>query len=410
MTQARVQIPPKLLPVFTLPRGALRYRAAHGGRGSAKSFTFAKMAAIWGAVEPLRILCTRELQDSIKDSFHAELKNAIASEPWLAAAYDVGVDYLRGRNGTEFLFKGLRHNVGSIKSLAQIDLCIVEEAEDVPEASWQALEPTIRAPRSEIWVIWNPKLGGSPVDSRLRGETPPPRSAIVEMNYTDNPWFPVELDELRQRQQQTLDPNTYAWIWEGEYLTRSDSQVFGGKWRIAEFEPGPEWDGPYQGADWGFSQDPTVAVRCWVRADTLYVEHEAGKVGLELDDTPAFLGARIPDFAKYATRADSARPESISHVKRKGLPRFEPATKGKGSVEDGIEHMRSYREIVVHPRCEGVASEMRLYSYKVDRLSGDVLPELVDANNHYIDAIRYALEPVMRQRRVAGILLPSRRR
>lgn len=410
MSTARVQLPRKLLAAFGPPRGALRYRGAYGGRGSAKSFTFAKMAAIWGVVEPLRILCTRELQDSIKESFHAELKNAIASEPWLAAAYDVGVDYLRGRNGTEFLFKGLRHNIGSIKSMAQIDLCIVEEAEDVPEASWQALEPTIRAPKSEIWVIWNPKLQGSPVDLRLRSEEPPARSRIVEMNYSDNPWFPVELDELRARQQRTLDPNTYAWIWEGAYLTRSDSQVFGGKWRVAEFEPGPDWDGPYQGLDWGFAQDPTAAVRCWLHGDRLYIEHEAGKVGLELDDTATYLAGEIPGFERYPARADSARPESISHVKRKGLPRILAAEKGKGSVEDGIENMRSYAEIIVHPRCVAVQSEMRLYSYKVDRLTGDVLPVLVDAHNHYIDAIRYALEPVMRQKTVAGLLLPSRRR
>lgn len=150
MTQVDVKLPPKLVPVFAPPRGELRYRGAYGGRGSAKSFSFAKMAAIYGYMEPLRILCTRDIQDSIKESFHAELKNAIASEPWLAAAYDVGVDYLRGHNGTEFIFKGLRHNISSIKSTAQIDLCIVEEAEDVPQYSWDDLEPTIRTPKSEI--------------------------------------------------------------------------------------------------------------------------------------------------------------------------------------------------------------------------------------------------------------------
>ena len=101
------------------------------------------MAAVWGYAEPLRILATREFQASIKESFHAELKAAIASEPWLEAHYDVGVDYLRGRNGTEFIFRGLRHGVNTIKSLSKIDLTIVEEAEDVPETSWLALEATV---------------------------------------------------------------------------------------------------------------------------------------------------------------------------------------------------------------------------------------------------------------------------
>ena len=100
MTTARISLPAKLVPVFAQPRGAVQYRGAHGGRGSAKSFTFAKMAAIWGYAEPLRVLATREFQASIKESFHAELKAAIASEPWLEAHYDIGFDYLRGQNGS----------------------------------------------------------------------------------------------------------------------------------------------------------------------------------------------------------------------------------------------------------------------------------------------------------------------
>ncbi|MCO8160964.1 PBSX family phage terminase large subunit [Pseudomonas sp. 21LCFQ010] len=405
MSTARIELPPRLLPVFAAPRGAMRYRAAYGGRGSGKSFNFAKMAAIWGVIEPLRILCTRELQDSIKESFHAELKNAIASEPWLAAAYDVGVDYLRGFNGTEFLFKGLRHNIGSIKSLAQIDLCIVEEAEDIPEASWQALEPTIRAPKSEIWVIWNPRLENSPVDQRFRQNTPP-RTAIVEMNYTDNPWFTPVLEEQRHHQQRTLDPETYSHIWEGAYLKQSKATIFLGKWRMDTFTPGADWDGPYHGLDFGFANDPTAGVRCWIYNRRLHIEYEAGKVGLELDDTADYLVQGIPGIERYALRADNARPESISYLKRRDphgqrahLPLIVACDKGKGSVEDGIAHMKSYDEIVVHTRCTEVQSEMKKYTHKVDRLSGDVLPDIVDAHNHYIDAIRYALEPVMKARR-----------
>lgn len=216
MSTVKIELPPKLLPVFAKARGELRYRGAFGGRGSGKSFSFAKMAAIWGYVEPLRILCTRELQNSIKESFHAEVKNAISSESWLESSYDIGVDYIRGNNGTEFIFKGLRHNSSSIKSLAQIDLCIIEEAEDVPEESWQALEPTIRAPKSEIWVIWNPKRPASPTAKRFR-QVMPPRSAVVEMNYRDNPWFPIELEEQRLHQKETLDDDVYAHIWEGGY-------------------------------------------------------------------------------------------------------------------------------------------------------------------------------------------------
>lgn len=394
MSTAIIKLPPKLVPLFAPPRGALRYRGSYGGRGSAKSFTFAKMAAVWGYAEPLRILCTREFQCSIKDSFHAEVKNSIASEPWLDAAYDVGVDYIKGRNGTEFIFRGLRNNQGNIKSLAHIDLCIVEEAEDIPESSWQVLEPTIRAPKSEIWPIWNPGKKGSPTDTRFRINQPP-RSMMVEMNYSDNPWFPAVLEEQRAHAQRVMDDALYNHIWGGHYYELSDAQIFRNKYTVEEFEPTKMWKGPYFGMDFGFSQDPTTAVKCWVWDDCLWIEHDAGAVGLELDDTAQFLTERVPDINRYKVRADSARPESISYLARHGLPFIEGVEKGKGSVEDGIAHIKSYRQVVIHPRCKGTLNEFRLYSYKTDRLSGDILPVPLDANNHYIDSVRYATRPLM---------------
>lgn len=393
MTTKRIELPPKLIPIFAKPRGELRYRAAYGGRGSAKSFTFAKMAAIWGAIEPLRILCTRELQDSIKNSFHAELKNAIASDDWLSSCYDVGVDYLKGNNGTEFIFKGLRHNIGSIKSLAQIDLCIIEEAEDVPEYSWVDLEPTIRAPLSEVWVVWNPKKKNSPVDKRFR-QSVPPRSVIAKLNYTDNPWFPDVLEEQRLNARRTMDDAMYRHIWEGDYLESTDAQIFHNKYSIEEFEPIKTWGSPYYGLDFGFSQDPTAAVKAWIFERVLYIEFEAGKVGLELDDTAQYLIKKMPDIARFKIRSDCARPESISYLSRHGLPKIEGVKKGKGSVEDGIAHIKSFDKVVIHPRCKETIQEFRNYSYKIDRLSGDILTDIVDANNHYIDALRYALEGV----------------
>ena len=397
MTTAKIKLPPKLVPVFSPPRGSFSYRALHGGRGSAKSFSCALMAAVWGYAEPLRILCVRDLQVSIKESFHAELKAAIASIPWLSAHYDVGVDYLRGRNGTEFIFRGLRHNSGAIKSLAGIDLTIVEEAEDVTEQSWVDLEPTVaRRPNSEIWAIWNPRKDGSPVDKRLRKH--PPRDAIVvSMNYADNPFFPDLMEKQRQRQQELFDPMTYAHIWEGGYLERSDAQILSDRVRVKSFTPGDDWDGPYHGLDFGFAQDPTAAVKCWVHDDRLWIEREAGGVGIEIDKTATAVLSEMPDAHKYIIRADSARPESISYLLRHGLPRIEAVKKWAGSVEDGVAHLRSYAEIVIHPRCKEAIRESRTYSYAVDRKTGDVLPKIVDDNNHYIDAVRYAIQPLVKQ-------------
>jgi len=398
MTDARVKLPARLRPIFLPARGLVAYRGAYGGRGSGKSQTAALMAAIWGCSEPLRILCTRELQVSIKDSFHRELRDAIGRIPWLEGHYDVGVDYLRGRNGTEFIFRGLRHNTSSIKSLAGIDLTIVEEAEDVPEQSWLDLEATVfRKDKSELWAIWNPRTEGSPVDKRLRKNCPA-NALVAEINWQDNPFFPPGLDVLRRRQMEMLDPATYAHIWDGAYLTNSDAQVFATKTAVRGFEAGDDWDGPYLGGDFGFSQDPTLAVEVWLHNDRIWIRREAHKTGLELDDTAAYIINRIPSFATEASRWDSARPESISFLKRHGFPRITAVHKWPGSVEDGIQFLRSFAEIVIHPDCTEMQKEARLYSYKVDRLTGDVTSKVVDAHNHGWDAVRYAVSPMIKRK------------
>lgn len=367
------------------------------------------MAALRGYERPMRILCLREFQSSIKDSFFAELEAAIEMYPWLRAQYEIGTNFLRGRNGTEFIFKGMRRNARSIKSTANIDLTIVEEAEYIPEHSWVDLEATVfRQPGSELWAFWNPEVEGSPVDDRLR-KNPPRNARIVELNYYDNPFFPENLEILRQREEERTDPDTYAHVWLGDYLRNSSAQILHGKVRVMEFVPGDGWHGPYYGVDWGFAQDPTAAVRCWVHDGRLYIEYEAGKTELEIDDTADFLISKIPGIEKHQLRGDSARPELISHLRRKGLPRIEAVNKWQGSVEDGITFLRSFKEIVIHPRCPETVREARLYRYKTDRLTGDVLPVIVDAFNHYIDAIRYALQPLIRARsvNVVGAQVPG---
>ena len=355
------------------------------------------MAAVWGYAEPLRILCTRELQISIKESMFAELRNAIRSHAFLNQHYEIGESFIRGANGTEFMFRGLRHNMSAIKSMASIDLAIIEEAEDVPEHSWLDLLPTIRQPKSEVWAIWNPRLDGSPVDERLRKHVPD-NAVVVEMNYGDNPWFPDVLDAERRHDRERMDPQTYAHVWEGAYLENSDAQVLHGKYRVAEFEPGKKWDGPYYGLDYGFSQDPTAAVELYMQGDTLYVHRECGGTGVELDDTADLVLSSMPGAKHYVIRADNARPESTSYLRRHGLPRIQSAPKWAGSVEDGIAWLRGRQEIVIHPRCKETIREARLYSHKVDRHTGDVLPTIADAHNHYIDAIRYGCAPMIQSR------------
>ncbi|MDX3877614.1 MAG: phage terminase large subunit [Achromobacter sp.] len=408
MTTAEIQLPPKLIPVFS---GPARYRGAKGGRGSAKTRSFALMTAVRAYMFAQAgvsgvILCGREYMNSLEDSSMEEVKQAIRSVPWLDAYFEIGEKYIRTRNRrVSYTFTGLRHNLDSIKSKARVLIAWIDEAENVSEIAYQKLLPTVRENDSEVWLTWNPELDGSPTDLRFV-KNPPPNSKLVELNYTDNPWFPDVLEQERRNDRERLDDQTYAWIWDGAYRENSEAQVLAGKYRVAEFDPAAGWDGPYFGLDWGFSQDPTAGVKLWVHDHRLWVEYEAGKIGLENDDIAAFMIARLPGIEQHVTRADSARPETISHVKSKGrdgqranLPRLQGVEKWKGSVEDGIAHLRSYKEIVIHPRCVQTLREARLYSYKVDRLTGDVLTDIVDANNHYMDAMRYALQPMIKRKR-----------
>lgn len=224
---ARVELPPKLLWVF---QGAARYRGAYGGRGSGKSRSFAKMAAIKAfqlssAGKEGIILCAREYMNSLEDSCFAEIKAAIYSEPWLKAHFEIGERFIRTKDQrVHFSFVGLRHNLNSIKSKARVHLLWVDEAEQVPEEAWSKLIPTIREEDSEIWVTWNPERETSATHKRFR-EKKPENAKIISLNWRDNPWFPTVLEEER-KQDLELRPQTYGHIWEGEFLTHIEGAYF----------------------------------------------------------------------------------------------------------------------------------------------------------------------------------------
>lgn len=369
---------------------SIRFRGADGGRGSGKTYQFATMTAVVAMDFSARrvkgnILCGREYMNSLADSSMEEIKTAIYNHN-MGYYFDVGEKYIRTADKrVTYLFAGLNRNLNSLKSKSNIILAWIDEAEPVSDMAWSKLIPTVRAKQSEIWLTWNPEDEGSATDKRFK-LSDVKHGKFSTVNYKDNPWFPEVLEKSRLADLENLDPATYAWIWEGAYRVESDAQILHGKVAVKEFDPEKHWGGPYYGLDWGFSQDPTAAVKCWTDDNILYIEYEAGKVGLELDDTSNYLIDRMPGIEKYRIYADSARPESISHVKRNGLPFIKPVKKWPGSVEDGIAHLRSYKSIIIHPRCKQTIRESRLYSYKVDRNSGDVLPDIIDANNHFLDA------------------------
>jgi phage terminase large subunit len=375
-----------------------RYKCLWGGRGSGKSTAAADALLIEGARRKCRVLCAREFQVSIKDSVHHLLKQRI-EDLGLESVYSVQEAQILGPRGTQFIFKGLRHNISSIKSISGITHCWVEEAQTISQKSWNDLVPSIRAPGSEIWVTFNPYQKTDPIyqtflinPGQLGGG-----SYIQRVNWDLNPYFPPELDAERQAMQAT-DPDLYEHIWEGECLENADSQVLYGKWIVDEFKPAADWQGPYFGADWGFAADPTAAVKCWIHGNRLYIEQESYAHRLELDETAKRWIRDIPGIDGHVVRVDNSRPESISHVSRRGIPRLTAVRKWPGSVEDGIAYLRNFEKVVIHPRCSNMATEARLYSYKVDKLSGDILPQVIDANNHLMDALRYALGPMIQQR------------
>lgn len=388
-------IPAKLVPVFA--KEGVRYRGAFGGRGSAKTRTFAMMSAVkayQAAEQGISgvILCGREFMNSLEESSMEEVKQAIRSIPWLNDYFDIGEKYIRTKcKRVNYVFCGLRHNLDSIKSKARILLAWVDEAESVSDLAWKKLRPTVRESGSEIWVTWNPEKDGSATDKRFR-KTPPKNSIIVEMNYNDNPWFPDVLEEERLDDLNSLEYSDYAWIWEGAYLENSDKQVLANKYVVQSF-PDNLWqkaDRLLFGADFGFAKDPNTLLRQFILNDCLYIEYEAYGIGVELDHMPAFYD-KIPESRKWPIKADSARPETISYLKRQGF-NISAAKKWQGSVEDGITHLRGFKQIIIHPRCKETAKEARLYSYKTDRITGEVLPVIEDKNNHCWDASRYGLD------------------
>lgn len=370
-----------------------RYKAAHGGRGSGKSHFFAEALVERALMQPgLRAVCIREIQKSLAQSSKRLIEDKIR-------ALGVGGKFrvLKGEiwtpGGGLIVFEGMQqHNAESIKSLEGYDVAWVEEAQTLSQTSLDMLRPTLRKPGSELWFAWNPRLEKDPVDAFFRKGEPPPNSIVVESNWQDNPWFnETELVDEKEWDKRR-DPDKYAHIWLGEYLRNSEARVFK-NWKVEDFETPPDARF-YFGADWGFSVDPTVLVRCWINGRNLFVDHEAWKVGCEIDHSPALFD-KVPGSRRWPIVADSANPQAISYMFRNGFDKIKSSVKGPGSIEEGVEFLKSY-DIVVHPRCQHVIDELTLYAYEVDKQTGDVLPKLADKKNHTIDSLRYAVEGVRR--------------
>lgn len=379
----------------------------YGGRGGAKSWTVARKLLTRGAREPIRVLCTREHQVSIKDSVHQLLKDQIAILGLLR--YEITNTEIRHPNGTRFIFKGLT-DPDAVKSAEGIDVVWVEEAQRVSKASLKTLLPTVRKPGSQIWFTFNPDQEDDPVYDLVKN--PPPRTMLLSVGWRENPFMTAELVELKDHAFKT-DPVAAAHVWDGAFRTGHEAQVLKDKYVSYAFEPDPAWEGPYYGMDFGFSQDPMALVELYIETlpkpegwpkkvpapEKLYVYREAWKLELDIHLYLGFVDVVMPGASKQLIRADSASPGNISFLRQHGFPKIVGVEKWPGSIEDGITYLRHFEVIVIHPRCVHTLEEARLYSYKVDKRTSAVLADIVDQHNHTIDGKRYALAPMIKNAR-----------
>jgi phage terminase large subunit len=377
-----------------------RHLAWHGGRGGGKSRTVATGLVLQSCERHERILCGREYQKSIRDSSKRLIDDEI-DRLGLRGAFDSTETEIRGPHESLFLFSGIRGNASGLKSVEGLTTFWGDEAQAFSQASIDTIIPTIRKEGSRLIWTWNPDLATDPVDAMFRGLhlededkakfAPPPKSIVREINFPQNRWFPdvlrAEMEFVRGR-----DIDKFNHVWMGQYRANSDARVFK-NWRVEAFDskPGAEFR---LGADFGYSIDPSCAVRCYIDGRQLFVDQEAWGLHVEIVDLPK-LFMSIPDGEKHWMTADSSRPETISHLRKNGFPRIAPALKGARSVEEGIEFLKSY-DLVVHPRCTHLIDELTHYSYKVDSLTGQVTAALADKDNHMIDALRYAVEGARR--------------
>jgi phage terminase large subunit len=429
---ARELLSPKLRDLFFRPgpNGSAehipsRYKVPYGGRGASKTWGVTGVAVAMGAIKQLRFLCTREYQSSIKESVHQVLSSRII-DLGLAPYYDVTQEAIRGKirdadgRRTEYIFAGIRTDPAKVKGTEDIDVCLLEEAEKVSRESWKFLVPTVRNRRggSEIWAIFNPQDEKDPTYQKFVAH-PPPIARVAKLNYYDNPWFPADLeldrqDLLRQiREAADDDERTqlqqdYDHIWEGECQKRTDASVFRRRVVIEPFgDPDPNLQlRLFFGADWGFANDPTALVRMWVttnedKSEELWISHEAYGWRVSNDEIPQLFDS-VPGSRLWSIKADCARPETIEHVAKFGFS-IEAAEKWPGSLEDGIAHVQAFRRIHIHPRCKHLQEEARLYSYKIDRVTGEVLPIVLDKWNHGWDAVRYGLDGFIQRRGAMGV-------
>lgn len=400
-SEVDVEFPKKLQFLFE----PSRYKVLHGGRGGAKSWGVARALLIQGASKPIRILCAREFQSSISESVHSLLSDQI-SALGLNGFYEIQNAYIKGKNGTEFSFAGLKHNVSKIKSFEGVDIVWCEEAQAISKSSWETLIPTIRKPGSEIWLTFNPQLESDETYQRFV-VNPPNDAKVVKINWDDNPWFPEvlrkEMEQLKER-----DPDAWLNIWEGNCRITLDGAIYAKQLREAQ-EQGRITRVPYtQGKPvscfWDLGRADSTAI--W------FVQ----QVGFEyrILDFYSNTGEPLHHYIKalrekpyiYETMylPHDAQQELLASERtieqQLQSANFNTLVLPRASIESGIEAARNIfnRCWFDEQKCAEGLQNLRHYRYDVDPDTGQFSKKpLHDENSHAADAFRYFAQGMQEQ-------------
>ena len=402
----QLQLPQKLQPLF-LPR---RYKVMHGGRGGAKSWSVAAVLLLLAAQKPMRVLCAREIQKSLRDSVYRLLVDQI-QRLGLAACYEVLETEIRGRNGSLFLFTGLQtHTVDSIKSFEGCDVVWVEEAHSVSRRSWDVLTPTIRKPGSEIWMTLNPDMETDETWQRFVA-SPSPDTWVCEINWRDNPWFPPVLNEERLRAKRTMLPDDYAHIWEGKPRRVAEGAIYRHEME-ALFLQERARDVPYDPLlpvhtvwDLGWNDAMCIAMVQRGPQDIRiidYIEDSHRTLDwyvAELEKRPWRWGT---DFLPHDARAKSFQTGLSTEqlLKKMGRKNVMAQINAHG-VEEGIRAVRLMfpRLYIDKMRCARLLECLKRYSRRLHEKTGEAMTPLHDEFSHGADCVRYVAHwlPQMRQ-------------
>ena len=419
-----LQIPEKFAVLFPAEFGGeyrpSAFKVAKSGRAGLKTWQFARALLLHAIVRPIRVFCGRETLVSIKQSVLHELE-AQAQLLEIAHEFEFGKTEIVGNNGSQFIFGGLRIDPESLKSMGHIDFSWIEEASGVSKGSLDVFLPTVlRTPGSEVWFSYNPENDDDPVHSRFFGwqddptKQPDPDAILIESGWQDALSMGVLTPQMVKEKDKAyaLDFDNAEHIWGGKTKKHSAASIMADKCIVQEFVPKSDWLGPFYGADWGFSNDPAVLRKHWVANSNLYIEEEAYGTGIDIPELPTLftqvtgwwrfevdpqskrlLSTKVP-LQNVKIRSDSSRPETISQMAKMNVPCV-PCQKWPGCVEDGIAILRSFKNIIIHPRCKMAQQEAKDYQYKVDKATGKPTNVIIDANNHGWDATRYAMEDII---------------